>query len=1048
MKSRYNVSWLLGTMSMLSLIFFTSSDLTGQTATGACTGISGENNFKIVITGMTGTVNNVYIDSIIQPDSLISAGTFTSNDIAFVDGTASYDVRLISITGATSDTMDYVVHEVLCTDINDDGIYDFNAAGCDYTLPIGSGGAIVSTVAPYNSDNVYLYVLTDSSGAYTSAPTTNYTGYFTGLDDGEYRVSAYHFLSEADAVGFVTSLGTSGDIDSFSSMSEPVCYNFCGGANYTVDCQCIVSIDQHPVNDTICEAGDAFFYVSTSITPPIPNGGVLEYQWQESTDNGTTFADLSGATDSTLTLSNVALADDGNAYRVLVTLDVGGTNICQDTSSAGILTIDSLPILSNTLDAIVCSDDVSGIILSVSAGSVSAASYNIVMIDSAGLVPSAGGPSTGSTTDVNEIADDAWTNTTGSDVVVTYSIAPTSGAGCIGDTVDVMLTIMSAPSYAGPSVTTVCSDDIAGINIPATDDNGMTMDSFIVAASVGGNLTGTATTGNTTDVTFIASDTYNNISGAIDSVVYTITPFSSGCVGVDFEVIVRVKPEPIFAAAVNETVCSDEPIGIDIPFVDDAGLNLDSVSITAVVGTSLSGVASTGDGITNIGYIANDTFTNTTTLVDSVIYTVTPYSMGCVGSTFDIVAVIVPEPVGSDPDTIICSDEAISITLLDLITNGVSVDSFTWIATDNPDVTGESLTLQSSNTLSETLTNISGSDQIVEYTVTPLSTTGSGGCNGDPFTVSITVRSEPTADNETASVCSDEALDIVLTDNINNSVAIQGFIYTVGTSDGSVPAGSARTDTTTSNITDSYTNTTGSDVTITYTVTPISVAGCPGDDFTVVVTVHPEPVLDSTLNTTVCSQSPIGVTLGVEVGSVAADSFRIVSINVASGLTADGGNVSTGTYGSSGAISGDIYTNVTSDSLDVTYVILPISAEGCEGDQVSVVVTIEPEPVVDAGTDDVICSNGTVDLTATGINPSITGGASAGIWSTSGDGSFDNTTFGTGVSYTPGTNDIAAGTVTLTLTSTDAIGTCSDDSDSVLITINDVTCSQFPWNGN
>jgi len=67
-----------------------------------------------------------------------------------------------------------------------------------------------------------------------------------------------------------------------------------------------------------------------------------------------------------------------------------------------------------------------------------------------------------------------------------------------------------------------------------------------------------------------------------------------------------------------------------------------------------------------------------------------------------------------------------------------------------------------------------------------------------------------------------------------------------------------------------------------------------------------------------------------------------------------------------------------------------------------------------------ICSTGDIDLTT--IGASITGGATSGTWTSSGDGSFDGDgAFGTATTYTPGSNDISGGSVTLTLISSESI---------------------------
>src|SRR5690606_40657757 len=78
-----------------------------------------------------------------------------------------------------------------------------------------------------------------------------------------------------------------------------------------------------------------------------------------------------------------------------------------------------------------------------------------------------------------------------------------------------------------------------------------------------------------------------------------------------------------------------------------------------------------------------------------------------------------------------------------------------------------------------------------------------------------------------------------------------------------------------------------------------------------------------------------------------------------------------------------------------------------------------------------ICATGV----ATRARP-ICGSATSATWSTAlGDGAFDNASSLNAI-YTPGPGDIAAGTVTLTLTTDDPAGVCDAVSDDVVITIN------------
>ena len=74
------------------------------------------------------------------------------------------------------------------------------------------------------------------------------------------------------------------------------------------------------------------------------------------------------------------------------------------------------------------------------------------------------------------------------------------------------------------------------------------------------------------------------------------------------------------------------------------------------------------------------------------------------------------------------------------------------------------------------------------------------------------------------------------------------------------------------------------------------------------------------------------------------------------------------------------------------------------------VAVCQDSPTADAGQDVFICSSDNVSLTG-----STGGGASSSIWTTSGDGFFNNPSLENAI-YTPGSNDVATGSVTLTLT--------------------------------
>ena len=99
------------------------------------------------------------------------------------------------------------------------------------------------------------------------------------------------------------------------------------------------SIKTHPFDQTINDGGNASFSVSTT-------GSSLSYQWQESTDGGTTWNALSNGgvysnvTTDTMNIASATLSMDSNQYRCV--LNASGLPV--DTSNAATLTVISASI--------------------------------------------------------------------------------------------------------------------------------------------------------------------------------------------------------------------------------------------------------------------------------------------------------------------------------------------------------------------------------------------------------------------------------------------------------------------------------------------------------------------------------------------------------------------------------------------------------------------------------------------------------------------------------------------------------------------------------
>lgn len=108
------------------------------------------------------------------------------------------------------------------------------------------------------------------------------------------------------------------------------------------------------------------------------------------------------------------------------------------------------------------------------------------------------------------------------------------------------------------------------------------------------------------------------------------------------------------------------------------------------------------------------------------------------------------------------------------------------------------------------------------------------------------------------------------------------------------------------------------------------------------------------------------------------------------------------------------------------------TASGCsiDLDQNSITLHFIAAPTASVGSDQTICAGETVN-----VSGSIGGSAQTSMWSTSGDGTFNNE-LSLNTIYTPGAGDIANGEVMLTLFSMDENGSCIPGEASLTVFIN------------
>ncbi|WP_417352623.1 T9SS type A sorting domain-containing protein [Flavobacterium alkalisoli] len=183
----------------------------------------------------------------------------------------------------------------------------------------GVGGAITNSTAP----SIGNFSVEDGSQSFADCGDTDNDGFADYMDldsDGDGCSDANEAYGLADADG--------NDGDMYFGVG-PVAVNPDGtviGASYAGTNNNVVSvgsestIDTQPIEQTGIIAANATFSVAVS-----GGSGTTNYQWQESTDNGTTWADItdggvySNATTNVLTITGVTALMDGYDYRVVIT---------------------------------------------------------------------------------------------------------------------------------------------------------------------------------------------------------------------------------------------------------------------------------------------------------------------------------------------------------------------------------------------------------------------------------------------------------------------------------------------------------------------------------------------------------------------------------------------------------------------------------------------------------------------------------------------------------------------------------------------------------
>ena len=209
------------------------------------------------------------------------------------------------------------------------------------------------------------------------------------------------------------------------------------------------SIDTDPAGTEVCEGDDALFTVVASGFAP------LSYQWQ--VDDGGGFSDLAGETAATLTITAATPAQDGNAYRVIV------SNLCDMvTSASAVLTVFSNPVITGPSDVQAC--DGESATFSVTVVGSGPFDYQWQRDSGSGFADIAGATADMYTTDPLSTDDDG-------DL---FRVVVIDDNGCTATSSSALLTINLPPSVTAPADAEVNVTQTAMFSVIATGNDPFT----------------------------------------------------------------------------------------------------------------------------------------------------------------------------------------------------------------------------------------------------------------------------------------------------------------------------------------------------------------------------------------------------------------------------------------------------------------------------------------------------------------------------------------------------------------------------------------------
>lgn len=558
---------------------------------------------------------------------------------------------------------------------------------------------------------------------------------------------------------------------------------------------------------------------------------------------------------------------------------------------------------------------------------------------------------------------------------ITYYVQTTI-KNCPSARTAVPVTVTPAPAITSSSVAAVCSGTPLSYTITANITPATFNWSRAVVAGISNAAVSNQTSAN-------INETLQNTTANTIVVHYSITPTANTCPGTPFDYQVTVYPAPTVTSAPSTTVCNGTSTDYSVAFnIPGTTFSWSRAAVPGITNAAVTGQAA--------GTIREQLFNNTTAPVQTTYVFNYETPTLCSGIPFNYVVTVNPKIKIISPSTdTVCSGTPQSY----VITSNVPTATFNWSRAAVVGISNPAVSNQTSGTISETLVNTTFKPVKVFYNITPTAFT----CPDSTFIDTVLVEPKPVKPpaNSTSPVCLNSTVQL-----FTSGVARASYLWT-----GPNSFTSNSQNPTINNVTQANAGV--------YKLFVI-VNGCPSPAALDTVVVDTLPVAHAGNDTSLCKTA--------------------TSIQLAGSVT---GGTTTGVWsgGSDNFLPGTnalnaqyVFSAADKAAGSVKLTLMSTSKDNCAVSTSTITIKFTLLPSVVAGNRQQVCSQvSSVLLSGTALIPGITT-----KWTSSGSGNFIPSASQLNAQYVPTAADIAAGSVLLTLTATNA-SSCYISTDTVTI---------------